>query len=92
MIAGLDPNAKKMGASVVDELDHKIVNLLNERVTHAGEIGRIKHANGADYYDPTREVQVMAKISLLNTGPIHNSTIQSVYREVISGSVTRRSS
>ena len=87
MIAGLDPNAKKMGASVVDELDHKIVNLLNERVTHAGEIGRIKHANGADYYDPTREVQVMAKISSLNTGPIHNSTIQSVYREVISGSV-----
>lgn len=87
MIAGLDPAAVSTETAVTDEIDQTIVQLLNQRVQHAAEIGKIKHANGADYYDPTREAQVMAKIAALNPGPITNSTLQSVYREVISGSI-----
>lgn len=87
MIAGLDPAARAIDPSIVDALDLEIVKLLNQRVKHAGEIGKIKHANGADYYDPTREAQVMAKVCSLNPGPIKNPTIRSVYREVISGSI-----
>lgn len=87
MLAGLDPNAQATDPVTVDALDQEIVNKLNQRVKHAGEIGRIKHANGADYYDPTREAQVMAKIGTLNPGPIKNRTLRSVYREVISGSI-----
>lgn len=87
MIAGLDPAAVSTETAVTDEIDQTIVKLLNQRVQHAAEIGKIKHANGADYYDPTREAQVMAKIAALNPGPITNSTLQSVYREVISGSI-----
>jgi chorismate mutase/prephenate dehydratase len=87
MLAGLAPDAKAIDPVIVDALDLKIVQLLNRRVEHAGEIGKIKHANGADYYDPTREAQVMAKVASLNPGPITNSTLQSVYREVISGSI-----
>lgn len=87
MIAGLDPAAVSTETAVTDEIDRTIVQLLNQRVQHAAEIGKIKHANGADYYDPTREAQVMAKIAALNPGPITNSTLQSVYREVISGSI-----
>ena len=88
MLAGLDPAAKAADPAEVDELDLKIVRLLNRRVKHAGEIGKIKHANGADYYDPRREAQVMAKVCALNSGPIENKTIRSVYREVISGSIS----
>jgi chorismate mutase/prephenate dehydratase len=87
MLAGLDPAAQATAPAVVDALDRKIVELLSQRVLHAGEIGKIKHANGADYYDPTREAQVMAKVSALNPGPIENRTLRSVYREVISGSI-----
>jgi len=87
MLAGLAPDARQLECEVVDALDLKIVQLLNQRVQHAGEIGKIKHANGADYYDPTREAQVMAKVARLNPGPINNRTLQSVYREVISGSI-----
>jgi|TARA_B110000977_G_scaffold76663_1_gene103467 chorismate mutase/prephenate dehydratase len=87
MLAGLAPDARQLECAVVDALDLKIVQLLNQRVQHAGEIGKIKHANGADYYDPTREAQVMAKVARLNPGPINNRTLQSVYREVISGSI-----
>ena len=88
MLAGLDPAAKATDPAEVDALDLKIVQLLSQRVQHASEIGKIKHANGADYYDPTREAQVMAKVCALNPGPIKNSTIRSVYREVISGSIS----
>jgi chorismate mutase/prephenate dehydratase len=87
MLAGLDPNACATDAAVVDALDQEIVNNLNQRVKQAGEIGRIKHASGADYYDPTREAQVMEKVCALNPGPVRNDTLRSVYREVISGSI-----
>lgn len=87
MLAGLAPNAKATDPAIVDELDHEIVTLLNERVAHASEIGRIKHANGADYYDPTREAIVMAKIASLNKGPSSDATLRAVYREVISSSI-----
>ncbi len=87
MVAGLDPAAQATDPAITDEIDRSIVQLLNQRVQHAAVIGKIKHANGADYYDPTREAQVMAKIAALNSGPITNGTLQSVYREVISGSI-----
>ena len=63
MLAGLAADAVATAADKVDALDLEIVQLLNKRVQHAGEIGTIKHANGADYYDPTREAQVMAKVA-----------------------------
>ncbi len=87
MLAGLAPDAVATDAAVVDALDRRIVELLNHRVTHAGAIGRIKHAHGADYYDPAREAIVMAKIASLNEGPSTEATLQAVYREVISGSI-----
>jgi chorismate mutase/prephenate dehydratase len=87
MLAGLDPAAQVTDPAEVDALDLKIVELLSQRVKHAAVIGQIKHASGADYYDPTREAQVMAKVASLNPGPIRNRTLQSVYREVISGSI-----
>ncbi|MGB0744917.1 MAG: prephenate dehydratase [Opitutales bacterium] len=88
MLAGLAPGAVATEPSLVDELDHEIVNLLNQRVKHASEIGRIKHAHGADYYDPTREAIVMSKITSLNEGPSTNATLRAVYREVISSSIS----
>ena len=87
MIAGLDSKAVLVAVDITDSIDEKILCLLNQRVQHAAEIGKIKFSNGADYYDPTREAQVMEKIASLNSGPITISTLQSVYREVISASI-----
>jgi len=87
MMAGLAPNARQTDPQLVDKLDREMVDLLNDRVKHASEIGRIKHAQGADYYDPTREAIVMAKIAALNNGPSTDATLRAVYREVISSSI-----
>lgn len=80
-------NAKELDQAKVDVIDGKIVQLLNERVQQASEIGKIKHASSADYYDPTREAQVMAKIVKLNPGPLSDTVLRAIYREVISGSI-----
>ena len=89
MLAGLAPDARQLECAVVDALDLKIVQLLNQRVQHAGEIGKIKHANGADYYDPTREAQVMAKVARLNPGPI-NPVLKAINEtfKIESGAIT----
>lgn len=71
----------------IDTIDRDVVRLLSERVKHAGEIGKIKRAHGADYYDPSREAQVMEKLAKLNPGPLSNETLRAIYREVISASI-----
>lgn len=71
----------------IDAIDREVVRLLSKRVGIASEIGRIKRENGADYYDPTREAQVMQKIADLNPGPLTNQTLHAIYREVISASI-----
>lgn len=80
-------SAEKINTKTVEAIDEKILQLLGERVKRACEIGRIKHANGADYYDPTREAQVMSKIVRLNKGPLPDTALKSIYREIISGSI-----
>lgn len=77
----------KQNREAIDAIDRDLVRLLSERVRHAVEIGQIKHANGADYYDPAREAQVMEKVAALNSGPLSEKTLRSIYREVISGSI-----
>ena len=81
--------AKVDDLMTVDATDGAIVQLLNERVQQACEIGKIKHANGADYYDPTREARVMEKVVALNPGPLSSRALQVIYREIISGSIAR---
>ncbi len=71
----------------IDAIDREVVRLLNKRVEFAGEIGRIKRAHGADYFDPTREAQVMQKLTAMNSGPLEDRALRAIYREVISGSI-----
>ncbi len=71
----------------IDAIDQEVVRLLNARVEHASAIGKIKHANGAEIYDPAREAQVMEKIALLNTGNLNGEALRAIYREVISASI-----
>ena len=70
----------------VDHLDRQIVALLNERAKLAGKIGQIKESVGQQAYDPTREEEVLARVSTLNKGPLSDAGLRSVFRELISSS------
>jgi chorismate mutase / prephenate dehydratase len=73
----------------IDELDRRIVELLNARARIVVDIGRVKHQSGAPIYAPDREKVVLERIRKANEavgGPLPNSCLEAIYRELMSGS------
>jgi chorismate mutase/prephenate dehydratase len=81
-----NPNLESL-RDEIDKIDTQVVNLLNQRVHTAAEIGKIKTALGVDPYDPAREAQVFSKIEDLSKGPMREDSLKTIYREVISASI-----
>jgi chorismate mutase/prephenate dehydratase len=71
----------------IDALDHRIVELLNERLALATEIGKFKRDTGGQIYVPEREDAVLRKVAELNKGPIKNDALQAIYREIMSAAI-----
>lgn len=55
----------------IDEIDARIVELLNERATHSLQIRELKPGARMGLYDPRREEEILQKISKLNNGPLY---------------------
>ena len=70
----------------INEIDGRLVNLLNERARVVIEIGKLKNKNGAQIYVPDREKQVLKKIIQANKGPLPDKCITAIWRELMSGS------
>lgn len=68
----------------IDACDRELVAILNKRSKVAAEIGRIKAEKGGTIYDPSREEIVYEKVSGLNAGPLPDSALRAIYREIIS--------
>ena len=71
----------------IDALDAQIVEALNERAAVAAEIGRWKQKNGVPIYSPQRERKVYEKVLGLNGGPLQDSALRAIYREIMSGAL-----
>ena len=69
----------------IDQIDEKIVNLLNARGSLAQRIGHSKSLNSREVYVPNREKEILQRISELNRGPLPADAVRSVFREIISG-------
>jgi len=73
----------------IDELDRRIVELINARARIVVDIGKIKHTTGTPVYAPDREKIVLERIRAANKevgGPLPNSCLEAIYRELMSGS------
>jgi chorismate mutase/prephenate dehydratase len=70
----------------IDDLDRRIVEVLNERAKVVIDVGRTKRAAGSAIYAPDREQAVLNRIAELNPGPLPQRTLQAIYRELMSGS------
>ena len=71
----------------IDELDAQAVRVLNERTQAAIEIGRLKHEQGGEVYVPAREKAVLDRVTGLNSGPLDNSSLCAIYREIMSAAL-----
>ena len=69
----------------IDQIDAKVVDLLNDRASLAQRIGHFKSRSNQEVYAPQREKQVIERVSRLNRGPLPAPAIRAVFREIISG-------
>ncbi|MBI5145074.1 MAG: chorismate mutase, partial [Candidatus Omnitrophica bacterium] len=77
----------KMLRRQIDNIDKKVVSLLSRRATITLNISRLKQKIGKSIYSPEREREVLRKIVLLNKGPLANSALEAIYREIMSSSL-----
>ena len=69
----------------IDDIDGKILALLNDRAEHACAIGTAKQQEGVQQlYDPSREASLLRHLMDQNKGPLHRKHVHAIYREVIS--------
>ena len=57
----------------IDELDRKLVELLNQRAQCAVEIGRLKRHTNLPVYEPDRERIILENVCRLNRGPLSDA-------------------
>src|SRR2546428_11043922 len=67
----------------IDEIDRKLVELLNERSKCAIEIGKIKRAQNLRVYDPEREQEILKRIKEANSGPLDSHGLQRLFELII---------
>ena len=67
----------------IDEIDRRIVELINERTRVVEEIGRVKRQAQLPVYEPKREEQVFANITSANQGPIAPEAVRRIFERII---------
>ncbi len=70
----------------IDQLDQDIIKLLNERAKVVVEIGKVKQHDNSPIYAPDREQQVLAQVRKYNQGPLPDTCLEAIWRELMSGS------
>ena len=67
----------------IDEIDRRLVQLLNERARCAVEIGKIKRQKTLPIREPQREREVLQHVIDANQGPLQNDALQRVFERIV---------
>jgi len=67
----------------IDDLDKKIIDLLNERAKLANKIGIIKKKMEIPIYNPNRESEVLKNVISHNKGPLSETAVKRLYERII---------
>jgi chorismate mutase len=67
----------------IDEIDRKLVELLNERARAAREIGLLKQNTQMPIYEPDREKAILEHVREINHGPISHADLVAVFERII---------
>ena len=70
--------------TAIDEIDDKLLELLNRRARLAKEVAKQKQGAGATFYVPSRERAIIDRLQSQSAGPFPKSAIRPVFQEVIS--------
>ena len=67
----------------IDEVDLRLLELLNQRTAVVEEIGRIKQELRMPIYEPKREDQVFANVLSHNRGPLPHDAVRRIFERII---------
>jgi len=67
----------------IDDIDRKLLPLLNQRLRIALECGKIKKEMGKKFYDPKREKEILEKLRLRNRGPLAEDDLKKIFAAII---------
>lgn len=68
----------------IDTIDQQLLRLLNDRALVAEKVGEVKKHEGTAFFRPDRVAQVIDKIQNANPGPLKNSHVTAIWREIMS--------
>jgi chorismate mutase len=68
---------------LIDDVDRRVVELLNQRTRVVEDIGRVKRQAGLPIYEPKREDQVFANVSQSNQGPRTHEALRGIFERII---------
>ncbi len=67
----------------IDDLDRRLVELLNQRAECAREIGRLKRGTNQPVYEPDREKVIHENVRRANRGPLADRDLMMIYERLI---------
>jgi chorismate mutase-like protein len=67
----------------IDDVDRRIVELLNERTRVVEDIGRVKRHADLPIYEPKREEMVFANVTGCNHGPLTADAVRRIFERII---------
>jgi chorismate mutase len=67
----------------IDDMDRRLVALLNERAAAAVEIGRLKRNTSLPVYEPERERVVIANVQQISCGPLTARDLAQIYERIM---------
>ncbi|MDB5732733.1 MAG: chorismate mutase [Variovorax sp.] len=68
----------------IDSLDQQLLSLLNQRARVAEAVGEVKKREGTPFFRPDRVAQVIDKMQRGNAGPLKDTHIAAIWREIMS--------
>jgi chorismate mutase len=68
---------------LIDEIDQKLVKLLNERSRCAVEIGHLKKKLDLPAWQPEREAEILRNVVKANGGPLDDAAIRRLFERII---------
>jgi chorismate mutase len=73
----------KMLRAEIDDLDERLVKLLNQRAACAVEIGHLKKILGLEVYQPEREAAVLEHVRAATLGPLAPDAVTRLFERII---------
>ncbi|MFQ5485305.1 MAG: chorismate mutase [Desulfobacterales bacterium] len=71
--------------SAIDKIDEKILELINERLLLAHQIGQIKKQCGIRIVDKDREKEIINRLTDRNKGPLGDDALHHIFTTIMAG-------